>query len=45
MPTILIGSPEEIRSDLRERQERLGLSYLVACEDALPLLAEITSGR
>lgn len=45
MPTILVGSPEEIRSDLRERQERFGLSYLVACEDALPVLAEITSSR
>ena len=44
MPTIFIGSAEQIRSDLRERRERFGLSYLVAGEDALPVLAEIASG-
>jgi probable F420-dependent oxidoreductase len=44
MPTIFIGSLDQIRSDLRERRERFGLSYLVAGEDKLPALAEIVSG-
>jgi probable F420-dependent oxidoreductase len=44
MPTIFIGSLNQIRSDLRARQERFGLSYLVAGEDRLPALAEIVSG-
>jgi probable F420-dependent oxidoreductase len=44
MPTIFIGSLNQIRSDLRARQERFGLSYLVAGEDGLPALAEIASG-
>jgi len=44
MPTIFIGSPEQIRSDLRARRERFGLSYLVVGEDGLPALAEIVSG-
>ena len=43
MPTIFIGSPQQIRSDLRARQERFGLSYLVAGENDLPTLAEIVS--
>jgi hypothetical protein len=44
MPTIFIGSAEQIRSDLLERRDRCGLSYLVAGDDALPALAEIASG-
>jgi hypothetical protein len=44
MPTTFIGSAEQIRSDLSERRERFGLSYLVAGEDGLPVLAEIVSG-
>jgi hypothetical protein len=44
MPTIFIGSAEQIRSDLLDRRDRFGLSYLVAGEDALPALAEIASG-
>jgi alkanesulfonate monooxygenase SsuD/methylene tetrahydromethanopterin reductase-like flavin-dependent oxidoreductase (luciferase family) len=44
MPTIFIGSPQQIRSDLRARQERFGLSYLVAAENDLPTLAQIVSG-
>jgi hypothetical protein len=44
MPTIFIGSPDQIRSDLRERGERFGLSYLVAGEDSLPVLAEVIRG-
>ena len=44
MPTIFIGSPDQIRSDLLARRERFGLSYLVVGEDSLPALAEIISG-
>jgi probable F420-dependent oxidoreductase len=44
MPTIFIGSSDQIRSDLQGRRERFGLSYLVADEDRLPALAEIISG-
>jgi probable F420-dependent oxidoreductase len=43
MPTIFIGSPQQIRSDLRARQERFGLSYLVVGENDLPTIAEIVS--
>jgi len=43
MPTIFIGSPQQIRSDLRARQERFGLSYLVVGENDLPAIAEIVS--
>jgi probable F420-dependent oxidoreductase len=45
MPTIFVGSPDQIRSDLRARLERFGLSYLVTGEHGLPALAEIASGR
>jgi len=44
MPVIFIGSPDQIRADLRERNERFGLSYLVVGEDALPALTSIVSG-
>jgi alkanesulfonate monooxygenase SsuD/methylene tetrahydromethanopterin reductase-like flavin-dependent oxidoreductase (luciferase family) len=44
MPTIFIGSAEQIRSDLLERRDRCGLSYLVADDSALPALAEIAGG-
>ena len=44
MPTIFIGSAEQIRSDLLERHDRRGLSYLVAGDGALPALAEIAGG-
>lgn len=44
LPTTFIGSPDQIRADMRERQERYGLSYLVAADNALPALAEIASG-
>jgi hypothetical protein len=44
MPTVFIGSPAQIRADLRERQERFGLSCLVVGEDRLPALAEVVSG-
>jgi hypothetical protein len=44
MPTVFIGSPDQIRADLRERQERFGLSYLVAGEDSQGALAEVIGG-
>ena len=44
MPTIFIGSPDQIRADLRARRERFGLSYLVVGEDDRPALTEIISG-
>jgi len=44
MPTIFIGSPNQIRADLLARLERFGLSYLVGAEDAQSALAGIISG-
>jgi probable F420-dependent oxidoreductase len=44
MPTIFVGSPDQIRADLQARRERFGLTYLVVGEDGLPALAEIVSG-
>ena len=44
MPTIFIGSLDQIRADLSARQERFGLSYLVVGENGLTALAEIISG-
>ena len=44
MPTIFIGTAGQIREDLRARQERFGLSYLVAGQDSLPALTAIVSG-
>jgi probable F420-dependent oxidoreductase len=44
MPTVFIGSPDQVRADLRERQERFGLSYLVAGQDSQGALAEVTGG-
>jgi probable F420-dependent oxidoreductase len=43
MPTIFIGSPAQIRDDLRVRRDRFGLSYLVLSEDTLPALTGILS--
>jgi len=44
MPTIFIGSLDQIRADLLARRERFGLSYLVVGEGEQPALAEIISG-
>jgi probable F420-dependent oxidoreductase len=44
MPTTFIGSATQIREDLRARQERFGLSYLVTPDHNLPMLAEIIAG-
>jgi alkanesulfonate monooxygenase SsuD/methylene tetrahydromethanopterin reductase-like flavin-dependent oxidoreductase (luciferase family) len=39
----LIGGPDQIRSDLAERRDRFGLSYLVAGEASLPALAKVAN--
>jgi probable F420-dependent oxidoreductase len=44
MPTVYIGSAAQIREDLRARRERFGLSYLVAPDRDLPVLAEVIAG-
>jgi probable F420-dependent oxidoreductase len=44
MPTIFIGSLNQIRADLHARRERFGLSYLIVGEDSLPALAKIIAG-
>jgi hypothetical protein len=44
MPTVFIGSPDQIHADLRARREQFGLSYLVVGEDPMTALAEIVSG-
>jgi len=44
MPTIFIGSLDQIRADLRARRERFGLSYLIVGEDSLPSLVKIIAG-
>jgi probable F420-dependent oxidoreductase len=44
MPTVLIGSPDQIRADLHAGRERFGLSYLVTSDANLPAVAEIVSG-
>jgi probable F420-dependent oxidoreductase len=44
MPTLFIGSVAQIREDLRARQERFGLSYLIATDRDLPGLTEIVGG-
>lgn len=44
MPTAFVGSPDQVRADLREREQRFGLSYLVAGEDSRGALAEVISG-
>jgi probable F420-dependent oxidoreductase len=45
MPTVFIGSAEQIREDLQARRDRFGLSYLVATDRDVPTLAEIITGR
>jgi probable F420-dependent oxidoreductase len=44
MPTIFIGSLDQIRADLHARRERFGLSYLIVGEDSLPSLVKIIAG-
>jgi len=45
MPTVLIGSPAQIREDLAARRERFGLSYLLTSDQALPALTKIIGSR
>jgi hypothetical protein len=44
MPTVFIGSADQIRADLHARRARFGLSYLVVAEDRQAALAEVISG-
>jgi probable F420-dependent oxidoreductase len=44
MPTIFIGSADQIREDLLARRNRFGLTYLVSSDRDLPTLADIISG-
>jgi probable F420-dependent oxidoreductase len=44
MPTIFIGSLDQIRADLHARRKRFGLSYLIGGEDSLPALVKIIAG-
>ena len=44
MPTVFIGSAEQIRDDLAARHERHGLSYLVGSDDDLAAIAQIIAG-
>jgi probable F420-dependent oxidoreductase len=44
MPTIYIGSVDQIRADLLARRERFGLSYLVTPDRDLATLAHIIAG-
>jgi alkanesulfonate monooxygenase SsuD/methylene tetrahydromethanopterin reductase-like flavin-dependent oxidoreductase (luciferase family) len=38
-PYVLAGGPEDMAGQLRDRQERLGISYLTAAEELRPVLA------
>jgi len=40
-PFVLAGGPAEMAAQLRDRQERLGISYLTAAEELRPVLASI----
>ena len=44
MPTLFIGSADQIREDLRARHDRFGLSYLIGTDRDVPVLAEIVGG-
>jgi probable F420-dependent oxidoreductase len=44
MPTVFIGSAEQIREDLAARRERHGLSYFVGSDNDLAAIAQIIAG-
>jgi probable F420-dependent oxidoreductase len=44
MPTVFIGSAEQIREDLAARRERYGLSYFVGSDNDLATIAQIIAG-
>jgi probable F420-dependent oxidoreductase len=41
MPTVLIGSPEQIAADLHQRREQFGISYFVVPDSALDQIAPV----
>ena len=41
MPTVFIGSADQIREDLADRRERYGLNYLIGTDNDLPTLIKI----
>src|SRR5215475_4634178 len=43
MPTVFIGSADQIREDLAARRERYGLSYLISSDSDLTTLAKIVA--
>jgi alkanesulfonate monooxygenase SsuD/methylene tetrahydromethanopterin reductase-like flavin-dependent oxidoreductase (luciferase family) len=40
-PFVLAGDPAEMAAQLRDRQQRLGISYLTAAEELRPVLASV----
>jgi probable F420-dependent oxidoreductase len=40
-PFVLAGGPPEMAAQLRDRQERLGITYLTAAEELRPVLASV----
>lgn len=44
MPTIFVGSVDQIRHDLVARREQYGLTYLVGSDRDLPILAKVIAG-
>ena len=44
MPTIFIGSVDQIRQDLAARRDQYGLSYLVGSDRDLTTLTKIIAG-
>ena len=44
MPTVFIGSADQIRQDLTARRESFGLSYLISSDNDLTTLTKIIAG-
>jgi probable F420-dependent oxidoreductase len=44
MPTIFIGSADQIREDLAARRDRYGLSYLISSDKDLTTLSKVIAG-
>jgi probable F420-dependent oxidoreductase len=44
MPTIFVGSADQIRDDLAARHDRHGLGYLIGSDRDLPALREVIAG-
>lgn len=45
MPTVFIGSADQIRADLAARRERHGLSYVISSDEDLPMLTKIIAAQ